>query len=225
MGRRVLLGTGLMLAVWAALAYGLLPDWWRLRLRGVAIPDRLLTTTPAGLPGDPLNVALTASREGVAGALDAAGWVAADPLTARTAARIAADVALDRPYPAAPVSALLWQGRTQDLAWEKPEGGSPDRRLHLRLWSAGQGRLWLGTVSLDAGVELGHLTGQVTHRIDPDLDAARSALVADLDRAGQIGGRWSIPGAIPLSGRNGGGDPWSSDGTLLVLALREAPPP
>jgi len=65
----------LAIAVWAAVAYLVLPSFWRHyeHLPAMAaIPT--VTHTPNGLPGDPLNVALVGSEEDVLRAFAAAHW-------------------------------------------------------------------------------------------------------------------------------------------------------
>ena len=101
-------------------------------------------------------------------AFHAAGWYPADPVTLRTSVEIIGSVPLDRSYNDAPVSPLYFDGRREDLAFEKPDGTSADRRQHVRLWmvlqhGADGGPVWLGSASFDSGVTLSRDTGQVTH--------------------------------------------------------------
>jgi hypothetical protein len=103
-------------------------------------------------------------------AFHAAGWYPADPITLRTSVEIIGSVLLDRPYKSAPVSPLFYEGRREDLAFEKPHGGSADRRQHVRFWKVLEsgtdgGPVWLGSATFDSGVTLSRDTGQVTHRI------------------------------------------------------------
>ena len=46
--------------------------------------------------------------------------------------------------------------------------------------------VWLGSVTFDRRVGLSHDTGQVTHRIGPDIDADRDLLMLDLQNAGMV---------------------------------------
>ena len=105
----------------------------------------------------------------------------------------------DRPYPDAPVSTLLFEGRRQDLAFEKPVGDSADQRHHVRFWETtgrDDGRpLWLGSASFDRGVGVSHDTGQITHHIGPDVDAERDLVIADLTTAGVVVSTYEMPGA------------------------------
>jgi hypothetical protein len=70
----------------------------------------------------------------VASAFHAAGWYPADPVTLRTSLEIIGSVLLDRSYKDAPVSPLYFDGRREDLAFEKPEGISADRNTSGYGW-------------------------------------------------------------------------------------------
>ena len=94
----------------------------------------MVTHTREGIPGDPINVGLVGSQDDVLCAMHAAGWYPADPVTLRTSIAIVGSVLLDRPYRTAPVSPLFFQGRREELAFEKPIGNSADRRNHIRFW-------------------------------------------------------------------------------------------
>ena len=65
---------------------------------------------------------------------------------------------------------------------------------------------------------LSHTTGQVTHHIAPDVDAERDRLVAELQQAGVVQSvEWLDGFHADLEGRNGGGDPWHTDGRLAIV--------
>src|SRR5215212_4320696 len=142
----------------------------------------MVTATAEGIPGDPINVGLIGSAKEVARAFHAAGWYPADPITLRTSLEIIGSVLLDRSYRTGPASPLFFEGRREDLAFEKLDGVSADRRQHVRLWSViAKGKqarpVWLGTVTFDSGVTLSRDTGQVTHRIAPNIAAERPRLI------------------------------------------------
>ncbi|MGO8026696.1 LssY C-terminal domain-containing protein, partial [Rhizobium leguminosarum] len=83
--------------------------------------------------------------------------------------------------------------------------------------------LWLGSASFDRGVGVSHDTGQITHHIGPDLDAERELVIGDLKAAGQISMTFERAGVgATRDGRNGGGDPYFTDGRILVGVLRSA---
>jgi hypothetical protein len=227
--RRVGRWFAVVLVAWLVVAYLALPSFWRHyeRLPAMAtLPSR--TRTPAGLDGDPLNVALLGSAEQIVRATAAAGWSPADAITLRSSLAIAASVVLHRPDPDAPVSTLLLFGRPQDLAFERDVGGSARQRHHVRFWRTdlrgdGDAPVWVGAASFDRGVGLSHETGQITHHIAPDLDAERDALLGDLEAAGWVVRRYSVTGVGPtIDGRNGGGDRYYTDGEMAVGVLAAA---
>ncbi|WP_244480280.1 LssY C-terminal domain-containing protein [Rhizobium sp. Root1220] len=212
-------------------AYFVVPEVWIFHDAGrVAEFGDMVTTTGQDIPGDPINVGLVGSKEEVLRAFAAAGWDPADKITLRTSAEIGLSVVLDRPDLDAPVSPLFFDGRKQDLAFEKAVGKSADKRNHVRLWhstrTGADGRpLWLGSASFDRGVGFSHDTGQITHHIGPDIDAERNLVIGDLLRAGQLSSTYEIAGIGPTkTGRNGGGDPYFTDGQALIGVLRAAAP-
>jgi hypothetical protein len=223
--RLALLGAA-VLALYLLGAYLLAPALWRRHERAGLANRDFLTRTTAGIPGDPINVALAGTAPQLLRAMRAAGWSPADPITLRSSVEIGLSVLLDRPYRDAPVSTLLYDGRRQDFAFEKPAGGSADRRHHVRFWRIASegGDRFLGAASFDRGVGVSHLTGQITHHIAPDIDTERDGLMQALAEAGAILGRAFIPGSGPtLTGRNGGGDLYVTDGDILVASLMDVP--
>lgn len=235
--RRLVRWAVLAVGVYVAVAYLLLPLFWRHyeHLPAMATMPKV-TRTGSGLPGDPLNVAVIGTEADVRRAFAAADWHPAEPITLRSSLGIAESVVLDRADPDAPVSDLFLFGRRQDLAFEQTVGGNARRRNHVRLWRsnlrADAGRpLWLGAASFDRGVGLSHTTGQITHHIAPDIDAERETLMHDLETVGQVKTLYYVTGIGPtVDGRNGGGDRYFTDGELAVAILtpegspRGAPP-
>ncbi|MGO8801013.1 MAG: LssY C-terminal domain-containing protein [Roseiarcus sp.] len=216
------------LAAYLALAYWLAPVLWKHYEHQRAIADLAMTTVNAlGMPGDALNVGLEGSKEDVLCAMNAAGWSPADPVTFKSSFKIVGSVLLDRPYARAPVSPLFYEGRREDLAFEKPAGKSADTRHHVRLWkvleAGDDGRpVWLGAATFDRGVGVSHYTGQVTHHIAPDIDAERDLLSADLASADKVEDIYETSGIGPtLNGRNGGGDRYFTDGEILFSRLAQ----
>jgi hypothetical protein len=221
---------GAMIAVLFAyllLAYLVIPEIWIFHdAERNQKPGNMVTTTEQGIPGDPINVGLVGSKEEVIRAFAAAGWDPADKITLRTSIDIGLSVVLDRPDLDAPVSPLFFEGRKQDLAFEKAVGKSADERNHIRFWLTEQTGpnnrpLWLGSASFDRGVGISHDTGQITHHIGPNLDAERNLIISDLLKAGQLMSSYDIEGiGATKEGRNGGGDPYFTDGKALVGVLR-----
>lgn len=146
----------LALVVWAGLAYVMLPRLWTHHEHQPGIKHLpMVTQTKQGIPGDPIDVGLVGTREDVIRAMYAAGWRAADPVTLKSSLEIIGSVLLDRPDPQAPVSPLYYDGRVEDLAFEKEIGRSADRRDHVRFWKVldvgKEGApVWLGSATYTA---------------------------------------------------------------------------
>jgi hypothetical protein len=206
-------------------AYVFMPLVWKrdVRRHPALFDAPRITHTPDGIPGDPVNVALLGSESDVIHAMIAAKWDPADPLTFRSSVRIAVDSVFRRPDEDAPVSSLELFGRKQDLAFEQPVGNSPRQRHHVRFWRwdrlQDKREVWFGAVTFDERVGLSHTTGQVTHHIGADLDAERDRLIAGLQQAGVTRDVYWLDGFQQLQGKNGGGDPWHTDGRLQVAVL------
>ncbi|GAA4118032.1 LssY C-terminal domain-containing protein [Aminobacter aganoensis] len=224
--RQATLWFAALCASYIALAYFAAPEFWSFRILHDGLkPPALITTTPQGILGDPINVGMVGTEADLLGAFTAAGWNRADGLSLKSSLEIGESVLLDRSYRDAPVSTLLLDGRPQDIAFEKPVGNSPDTRHHIRLWLTfalgPDGRpTWYGAASFDRGVGVSHDTGEITHHIAPDIDAERDQVIRDLTAAGRVLSVETVPGiGLTKTGRNGGGDPYFTDGKVMVAVL------
>lgn len=214
-------------AVWGIAAYLIVPGLWEAYFHRQ--PDYAEVTrvsqTADGHPGDPLNIALIGSDAELVRAMTAAGWFAADPITLSTSVRIVADSVLRRSDDDAPVSDLFLFGRKQDLAFEQPVGDDPRQRHHVRYWRWSKLKdgqpVWFGAATYDERVGLSYTTGQVTHHIGSDVDAERDRIATELNHAGCAKAiDWVDGFHAKLEGRNGGGDPWRTDGRLATVVLQ-----
>src|SRR4051794_13205659 len=175
-----------VVGAYLAVSYLILPAAWSRIEHEPGLSGRtMVTSTAEGIPGDAINVGLVGAREDVISAFHASGWYPADPITVKSSLEIIGSVLFDRSYKTAPVSPLYFDARREDLAFERAVGTSADRRQHLRLWhvlqTGADGRpVWLGSASFDSGVTLSRDTGQVTHKIAPDIDQERDRLIGDL---------------------------------------------
>jgi len=218
----------LALVFYAGLSYVTLPFLWRSyeTRRPPAVAD-LRATTTAHIPGDPINILLAGTAADLDAAMAAAGWYRADPITLRTSLLLVRSIVLGRPYDTAPVSTLLFQGRPEDRAYEKPIGNDADRRHHVRFWRAvaGNDAIWYGAASEDVAVGLNHLTGQFTHHIAPDIDQERDGLLADLQKARRIGPiGWQTGIGPTILAHNGEYDRFFTDGRQAFATLVAAGP-
>jgi hypothetical protein len=214
---------GLLLA-WLVTAYLVMPFLWeRYAHRHPSLEDIPgITHTASGRLGDPLNVALIGTKADVMKIMVAAKWYPADPLTLRSCLEIAEASVLKRPYDDAPVSSLYLWGRKEDLAFEQPVGNDPRQRHHVRFWQSDKvdwdGRpVWFGSAIYDQRVGFSRTTGEITHVTAANIDAERDYLFRDLEKTGDLAETYSVDGFHKtLTGKNGGGDPWYTDGRLFV---------
>jgi LssY-like putative type I secretion system component LssY len=168
------------------------------------------TITGDGLPGDPVNLALTGTLAQLRAAFERAGWSEADRLGLRSSWHMARAFVLNAPYPTAPFSTLYLFGRGQDIGFQKAIDDSPRKRHHVRFWALdpalveatwGTARFWLntdrpppdarvywiGAATRDTGFSLTQLTFQITHATDADTNAERDFLIAELRNNRVIG--------------------------------------
>ncbi|MCA9122267.1 MAG: LssY C-terminal domain-containing protein [Planctomycetales bacterium] len=208
--------------LWIVIAYVVAPFAWE---RSAQYDPKLdtnprITQTSDRHPGDPLNVALIGTAVEVQAIMNSANWHTASALGLDSDLKIAVDTVFSRPDDAAPVSSLYLFGRKEDFAFEQPVGDNPRHRHHVRLWKTDEvgtdGRpKWIGSAVYDERVGLSRTTGQITHVTAPDVDIERDYLFECLGKTGRLKGEFIVRGFhIQLSGRNGGGDPWRTDGDL-----------
>lgn len=193
-----------ILVTYVIAAYVLIPSLiraWRI-LRPVRhVP--LYCVTPDGFASDPLNVGIIGTRQQLMRAMEKAGWYVADPHSPRYLVRHVFSIVFGRQYPTAPVSSLYLFGRKQDIAFEIPFEGGPANRHHIRFWATTFEKkrpltiksihwhhrrshiqddevLWVGSASLDVGINLIRHNLQFTHMIDPDTNQERELIVDQL---------------------------------------------
>lgn len=216
-----------LLLVWGIAAYLIVPRLWELYAHRHSDYSKVarVSVTADGHPGDPLNIALVASEAQLIRAMTAAGWFPADLSTLNTSVRIVADSVLGHGDDDAPASDLFLFSRKQDLAFEQPVGERPRQRHHVRYWrwdklQNGQ-PVWFGAATFDDRADLSYTTGQVTKHIGPDIDADRDHIATELTQAGCVSSiDWEDDFHTELAGRNGGSDPWHTDGGLAEVVLQ-----
>ncbi len=225
---RVLRLIVVFLVFWLVIAYVLAPWGWKMyAARNPAVDERpRITQTSDHHPGDPLNVALIGTEAQLQEIMQSAKWYSAAALGFQSDLKISVDTVLSRPDDSAPVSSLYLFGRKEDLAFEQPVGDNPRHRHHVRLWRtdeiAPDGRpTWIGSAVYDKRVGLSRTTGQITHVTAADVDQERDYLFECLQQTGQLAERSAeVNFHQQLDGRNGGGDPWHTDGSLYIGVIQ-----
>jgi LssY-like putative type I secretion system component LssY len=185
-------------------AYVILPYVVRIGLK-ILQRERVPSFTIAGdgLPGDPVNLALTGTLQQLRNAFTTAGWSEADRLGWASSWRMIRAFVFNSPYPTAPFSTLYLFGRGQDIGFQKAIDDSPRKRHHIRFWALSLARaedalakanfwlntdrppndtrvLWVGAGTKDTGLSLTQLTFQVTHATDSDTNVERDYIIAEL---------------------------------------------
>ncbi|MGH9804390.1 MAG: LssY C-terminal domain-containing protein [Candidatus Acidiferrales bacterium] len=178
-------------------------------------------------PGDMVNFVLVGSREQVEKALKAAGWKQVDRTEAEAVLRIAISILNKEVYTELPMSELFLFGRAQDFGYARAEPVAViAERHHFRLWESpwktSEGdTIWLGAGTHDIGFEEDRRTGDITHRIDPEVDKERELIGATLRETGRVAGFGYVRLPKPVrEATTAHGGPYRSDGRVLVLLLK-----
>lgn len=225
-----------LVAFWIVFTYVALPRLHQV-LTVMYLPDYFIgrTRTSAGVLSDPVNIALDGSAAEIHAAMRRAGFVLADERTLRSAGRMIAATVLRRSYARAPMSDLFLMGRRHDFAYQQEVGGTTAKRHHVRFWRLDEDMVlpgglrvdWLAAATFDRGVGFSLFTGQITHRIDEDIDLERDYIVDSLRHADPRIRVGVVPDfSTAFHHRNGQGDRLRTDGALPVIDLRgvrEAP--
>lgn len=180
---------------------------------------------------DPLNLVIVGGIEDAFPAVIRRGWRPTEQTWSGSVLKMMNAVLSGERYPYAPVSPLYLYGRPQDLALQKARDNIHQRN-HLRLWKSPlryHGKpVWVGQISRDIGSRLTiHSPYFTTHKIDPDVDEARTALTEDmaysqaLKKTGLVKGVGFASKEAPR--QNATTDPYYTDGLRRVLVFDEHP--
>lgn len=176
--------------------------------------------------GDMVNFVLIGSEKQVQDTLAAANWHPADTSDTKAALNAIVDTYQNKDYLAMPMSTLYLFGRPQDFGYEEAEPiAMVASRHHFRIWKApftwdGQ-TVWAGAGTHDIGFAKDKRNGNVTHKIDPNLDGERTNIGQTLSGTGKVKSlSYYLPANPVLSAKNATGDGYTSDGKILVVMLK-----
>jgi len=181
--------------------------------------------------GDPLNLVVVGDLDDAFPALVRQGWRPTEETYFGSVYKMMMSVLSGDRYPYSPISPLYLYARPQDLALQKARDNIHQRN-HLRLWLSPmryQGKhVWVGQISRDIGTRLTiHSPYLTTHKIDPDVDEARTALMEDmaysqsLAQLGLVAGVGAAEQDAPRA--NLTTDPYHTDGFRAVLIFDVQP--
>ncbi|OIP84153.1 MAG: hypothetical protein AUK37_05980 [Rhodobacterales bacterium CG2_30_65_12] len=180
------------------------------------------TESIGGTALEPINLIILARDESAfSAAMAAAGWVRAQEPGFAPLLRAAIAAWTNNADNTAPVTPYFWRNVPNDLGFQKPTlDATLRRRHHVRFWrtefvtAEGQ-RLYVGAASFDDGLDWGLL-----HHIEPNIDAERDTLTADLRNTGTVTSSIRLRLSPPRLGQSIAGDPWFTNGEAAVVALR-----
>ncbi len=180
-------------------------------------------------PSDLVNAVFIGSRNQVAAAFAAAGWMEAQPSSLHANILGVRAVSESQGFLSAPMSSLLVNNTGADMSWEK---GLNDmsKRHHIRVWRQGEtfegAEIWIGAATRDidyAYLRPGHT---VTHRVEENIDQERDKVAYDLEFTTCVQqADWLERPDVPRASRNATGDFISTDGRVAVLRLNRCETP
>ena len=190
-----------------------------------------VTNEDGSKAGDPLNLVIVGGVDDAFPALVRRGWRPTEQTWFGSVFKMLTSALSGERYPYAPVSPLYLYDRPQDLALQKARDNIHQRN-HLRLWLSPikyHGKsVWVGQISRDIGTRFTiHSPYLTTHKIDPDVDEARTALQEDmvysqsLNLLGFVDGVGAADKNSPR--RNLTMDPYYTDGFRAVLIFDAHP--
>jgi hypothetical protein len=176
--------------------------------------------------GDMVNFVLVGSEQQVQGALEAANWHQADVGDRKAVLAAALATYEKKDYLAMPMSTLYLFGRIQDFGYEQAEPiAMVASRHHFRLWKApftwnGQ-TVWAGAGTHDIGFAKDQRNGNITHKIDPNVDGERENIGSSLQQGGKVKSMsYYLPPNPVQDAKNATGDGYHSDGRILIVSLQ-----
>ncbi len=185
------------------------------------------TNKKATKQGDPLNIVIIGNPVPAITAFLARKWDVTEEMTGGAKWRTVKSFMLGSKYRYSPISSLFVFGRRQDIALQKARDNIHQRN-HLRLWlthlSWNGKTVAIGQISRDIGVRYTTKSPTIsTHKIDPQVDEARTYLMEDLLLSGHVEAIGYVGGvgvASPEAPRhNLTGDPYYTDGKRAVIVL------
>jgi undecaprenyl-diphosphatase len=177
------------------------------------------TETLLGNKQEPIGfIFLAKNEERLFELFQTAGWQAADKVNIFNIYKLAKADLLNENYSKAPITPSFWDSNVPDFNFVKlTKENSLKNRHQLRIWKSNSvladgSRLYVGTVNLSKEIKWG-----VIHQINPDLNAEREFLLADLNSTGRIR-KIEIKQLVEVqTGINFSGDVFFTDGEIYIL--------
>lgn len=175
-----------------------------------------------GREGDMLNLIFAAKENDLQEAFARAGWLKVE----KSKPQIIWHLLWQRKrYTKLPMARLYVFGRAPDFSYALPDPKSiVSRRHHLRIWKTSGSEdgipLWVAAATHDVGIQLVKRRFRLLHRIDPNVDAERDFIAANLAMTQQLISQTYMKCADPVfRAETATGQSYYSDSRLLLLEL------
>lgn len=184
--------------------------------------DDPYSSSLTGASMEPVSLIIAADRATIDAALEEAAFTVADQVTVDRLFSTYRTGLLGDADQTAPVTPTFLGGQMQDLAIQQEIDGVTARH-HARLWQlpvrlADGCPVWVATASQDNGVQWTWRTVLPNQRIDPAIDIERDYIAAALGDTSALEVVDSRRLVEPTLGTNAAGDPFFTDGNVIVLA-------
>lgn len=172
---------------------------------------------------EPINIIIIASDSDLQKAFAMAGWEAADRASLTSGLRLLFAQLRNAPDPKAPGLPSFLDSMPNDRTYEQPtDRNSARERHHLHLWTTNVTDdgvpVWVGTVHLDTSGIL--YKGLTYHKVDPDVDSARTWLGTDLTRSNCVKASRVVDVTDIREGHNTIQNAFFTDGNALRFLLQ-----
>ncbi|MGC2109707.1 MAG: LssY C-terminal domain-containing protein [Candidatus Korobacteraceae bacterium] len=189
------------------------------------LPPRVFNAE--GREGDMVNLVFVGQQKDLQEAFQRAGWVRTDKWRPAFVWHLLRHGTSDKSLP---MARFYLFGRIQDYSYALPDpDGVVSRRHHLRIWktdSTVDGTpVWAGAATHDIAIEIAKRGRLINHRIDPEVDAERDFIGANLTYASAVSGQEYLRGGDPVFlGQTTSGQAYHSDSRILLLNLQSVIP-
>jgi LssY C-terminus len=180
-----------------------------------------------GREGDMLNLMFAANENDLQNAFSRGGWLKVE----KSKPQIIWHLLWQRKhYAKLPMYRLYVFGRAPDFSYALPDPKSiVARRHHLRIWRTDRTLngtpLWVAAATHDVAIEFVKRTFHFSHRIDPNVDAERDFIAANLSETRQLSHEEYLECREPVfEAETTNGQAYHSDGKMLLLELKGAGP-
>jgi hypothetical protein len=184
------------------------------------LPPR--ATNGEGREGDMLNLIFVAKEDDLQAAFARGGWVTVETSHPQIIWHL---IWQREHYTKLPMDRLYVFGRPQDYSYALPDPSSiVARRHHLRIWRTDREvdgvPVWVGAATHDVGVDFVKRKFWVFHRIDPNVDAEREFIAANLAENQRLIRKEYVDCSEPVVGaQTATGQAFYSDSRMLLIGL------